>query len=198
MLVKMMSGLALLGLAATLAAPAQDGKQDESGKYKVDPAHSSLVFRVQHLGAAYFWGRFNGVQGTMMVDHDVPEESYVEIQVAAKDIDTGNGGRDDHLRGPDFFDAKQFPDITFTSTAVEEAKPGVFQITGELSLHGVTKEITFEAVHSGHGKASERFGYRTGYEAEFTIDRNDFGISYMPGGLGDQVKIIVSLECAQA
>ncbi len=202
MLLKMIVGLALTGLSATLLprAPvpaAQDDAAEASGRYTVDPVHSTLLFRVQHLGAAFFWGRFNEVHGTILVDHESPEDSYVRIRVPVNRIDTNGEGRDEHLRGPDFFDARQFPDISFESTKVVKNKPGVFTVTGDLELHGVTREITFNAVHSGHGKVSERFGYRTGYEAEFTIRRQDFGISYMSDALGNEVRIIVSLECRQ-
>ena len=125
MLIKLTAALVVLGTSALFVPQADDPTQDRDGRYTVDTNHSSVLFRIQHLGAAYFWGRFNEVSGSLLVDHESPANSSVRITVPASSIDTGNKGRDEHLRGPDFFDARQFPNIEFESTKVKKARAGV-------------------------------------------------------------------------
>ena len=164
-----------------------------SGAYQIDPVHSSLVFNVRHADASRFWGRFNAFSGSLTVDADKPAASSIVVEVQAESIDTANPGRDQHLRGPDFFNAKEFPLIVFDSTEVERSDKG-FRVKGELTLLGVTQEVSAEAEFVGYSE-SERFKKRTGYEVRFEIQRSQFGMNYMVGPmLGDEVELIFSLE----
>ena len=192
---KSMSGLVCLAASSLLVTPSvtTDGPA-KSGTYEIDPGHSSVVFCVTHFGVSKFYGRFNEISGSLNVNVDDPASNEISIKIPAKSVDTNSKDRDEHLMGPDFFNAKEFANITFESTSVEAGEAdGMFVVTGDLTMHGVTKEITIEAMHTGEGET--RFGYRTGFEAKFTVQRSDFGMSYgLPGALGDDVEIIFALE----
>ncbi|MEM9493214.1 MAG: YceI family protein, partial [Myxococcota bacterium] len=124
---------------------------DAAGDYSVDGVHSSVLFRAKHFGVAYLYGRFNKVEGTVKVDAD-PAKSEVQVKIATDSIFSGNKKRDDHLKGPDFLNTAQFPDLTFKSTAIKAAdKPGMYEVAGELGLHGQTKPVTAMVEHTGAG-----------------------------------------------
>jgi polyisoprenoid-binding protein YceI len=153
-----------------------------------------VLFHVTHLDASRFYGRFNGFSGEFVVDPEDPANSRVLVVVQAESVDTHSDGRDQHLRRPDFFNAKEFPEIVFESTSVAAAGDGL-KVKGTLTLLGVTKEIEVEAEYIGTSEG-ERFGRRAGYEVRFTFDRTDFGMNFMAngGGLGNEVGVIDSLE----
>lgn len=186
------SGACLLGLVAlATAVNAHEG----DGAYKIDPVHSGVVFRIKHLDVAYFYGRFNKIEGDFTINWDAPEKSEVSIVVDAASVDTNNEKRDQHLRSPDFFNVKQFPQITFKSKKVSRDDDEL-EIVGDLTLHGVTKQITVEAEYVGSGK-DPWGGQRTGYELKFKVKRSDFGMNYMQDALGDEVEVIVSVEATK-
>lgn len=176
-------------LALLLTAPLR-----AESKFKVDPGHSAVVFKVMHLGVGHVWGRFNDPAGTIVWDEQDPSKSKFEVTLQTSKVDTGNAGRDRHLRLPDFFDAAKFPTITFKSTAISKSSDDSYEMVGDLSLHGVTKSITVPLKKIGEGDRGERFGHRIGFEATFTIKRSEFGMNYMPEGIGDDVSVIVNLE----
>ena len=161
--------------------------------YQVDPVHSSLVFRIKHLGVAYVWGRINNPAGTIAFDEQRPQNSSVTIRGMVKDIDTNNDKRDAHLRSPDFFDARKFPEIGFTSKRVESTGGRNYRVTGDFSMRGVTKTLTVDVVHTGSAK-DPWGGYRSGFETTFEINRSEFGMNFMQGGVGDTVTIHVAVE----
>lgn len=181
---------------AALAAPARTAADGPvSGTFEIDAGHSSVLFGVQHAGSGRFYGRFNMLSGQIVVDAEKPERSSVLIRIDAASVDTASEGRDTHLKGPDFFNAKEFPEIFFESKSVERTAKG-FEVTGELNLLGVGKSVTAEAVFHGHSE-TQRFGKRSGYEVVFDIKRSDFGMTWgLPNMLGDDVRIIVSVEAA--
>src|SRR5205823_6027689 len=109
--------------------------------YTVDDAHTSVVFKIEHLGLSWIHGRFNDISGTFTIDKDEPGKSSFALTVKAESIDTGNAKRDQHLRSPDFFNVKQFPLLSFKSTAVKAVK-GDYEVTGDFTLHGQTQSIT--------------------------------------------------------
>ncbi len=172
---------ALLSVAPALAADT----------YDLDPVHTSVLFSVHHFNAAWVYGRFDKVSGSFTVDGGAP--TAVSLTIDAASVDTNNKKRDDHLRSPDFFDAAKYPEITFSSTAVKPAGEGRYEVTGDLTLHGVTKPITFTVTYTGEG-ADPWGGYRMGYEAAFTVKRSEFGMSGMLQGLSDDVRVIVAVE----
>ena len=161
--------------------------------YELDPAHTSVVFRVKHLGVAYVYGRFNGPGGTFVFDDKSPENSSIVIQVDAKNVDTAFEIRDKHLKSPDFFDAGEHPVIKFQSRSVKKSGPDSYEVSGDLTLLGKTKAITVKARQTGEGK--DPWGnFRIGFETSFNIKRSDFGMDFMMGVAGDDVLLTVSVE----
>ena len=163
--------------------------------FKIDGVHSSVIFKINHLGTSNFYGRINMAEGEFTFDPASPDSASINVTLKTDNIDSGNAQRDGHLKSPDFFDAKQFPTITFKSTGVKKVGDG-YQLTGDLTLHGQTKPITAKFVHIGEKDAGAKFGYRSGFEATFTIKRSDFGMKFMAenGMLGDEVAVTASLE----
>jgi polyisoprenoid-binding protein YceI len=165
--------------------------------YKVDPVHSATVFNVNHLGAGQTYGMIPGISGTLSFDESDLSSCSIDIEVDAATLSTFNQARDNHLSGPDFFNAKQFPKITFKSNSWTKNDDGTYDITGDFTLLGVTKEITVTAEHVGYGKNPRSGDDLTGFESTFTIDRTDFGMNYgvaETGGVGKDVEIIISIE----
>lgn len=171
--------------------------QSAAKTYQIDAVHSSVLFRAKHLGVSYNYGRFNEFSGSIMMDEtDVPK-SKVEFEVKTASIDTANEKRDQHLRSPDFFNAKQFPVITFKSTKVS-AKAGqenMLEVTGDFELHGVKKSITVDVEITGKGKHPQA-GELIGFETMFGIKRSEYDMTYGMQGVSDDIRITVSIEAA--
>lgn len=179
--------------AVGLGAPPGAMARASADEYTVDARHSTVIFRVKHIGVSYFYGRFNEVEGGFTFDEADPTKLVLDVAIKTKSIDTHNKKRDQHLKGPDFFHVKQYETISFKSTKVEQGEGGTYRVTGDLTLHGTTKPITVDVAHVGSG--SDRRGRKlAGLETSFTIKRSEFGMDYMLGGLGDDIHIIVSLE----
>ncbi len=175
-------------LAVLTAVVLTGGASVSADKWEVDPAHSAVVFSISHLDTSNQHGRFNEIAGSVTTG----ESPSVAFTVQAASVDTNNAKRDDHLRGPDFFNAKQFPTITFTSTAATANDAG-YELTGDMTLHGVTNPITVQMDKTGEG--DDPWGnHRIGYETTFTISRSDFGMSNMLEMVGDEVALTVSFE----
>ena len=163
--------------------------------YKVDPVHSSVVFSIKHNGVTDFYGAFKDISGTVTFDAADPSKSSVELTVPVESVDTRSEKRDQHLKSPDFFNAKQFPTITFKSSKIE-GSGDTYKISGDLTVHGVTKPITVDFKRSPDGKGGQGKTMGGG-EARFTIKRSDYDMKFMIGPLGDDVNIILSLEGAK-
>ncbi len=183
--------LAAAGLA--LSASAFAAGPAPAGNYKIDPAHSVAYFEVGHAGGiSRFMGRFNDIAGELVVD--TPEKSKVKVDIKTDSVDTKHEGLDKHLKSPDFFNAVQFPIMNFTSTAVTLNAAGEGTLAGNLSLHGVTKPVTFKLrqIGSGQGMKGET---RVGYVATATIKRTDFGMGYgVPKAATDEVDLHINIE----
>ncbi len=161
--------------------------------FTVDDTHSMSLFRVEHMGAGKFWGRFNDISGSAQYAPNTSLSMSVTIQTAS--VDSGNKKLDGHLKSPDFFNAAEFPTMAFASASSKPLGAGAFEVTGALTIHGVTKTVTVPVQCS---EVSVMGGTsRAGFEATFEIKRSDFGVSYgvEQGAIGDQVRVIVSLEC---
>jgi len=187
--------LSLAGAALFAVAMIQPTatSQGTTAAYKVDPDHAHVVFRINHMGFSFTYGRFNQIGGSFDFNAADASANKVSLEIATASVDTQVAGRDNHLRGPDFFSAKEFPKITFVSSAWKSAGGKAFDVTGKLTLHGVTKEITIRVDFMKEGKGPQG-KYRAGFASEFTIKRSDFGITkYLPG-VGDDVKMMLSLE----
>src|SRR5262249_53198371 len=137
--------------------------------YVVDPVHSGITFRISHLNLSHVYGRFNNFSGNFTLDSSDPTKSSFSINIKSASVDTNNAGRDNLLRGGDFFNAKQFPAISFTSTAVKPIEDG-YDVTGDLTMHGQTKPVTFSL--KGGRSAEFQGAKRTGFSTELTLKRS--------------------------
>lgn len=171
-------------------------RTDVPAGVEIDGGHSSVVFRCLHLGVSPFWGTFDKVSGSIAIDEANLGDAKVSVTVDTTSVDSNNSGRDKHLLGPDFLNAKQFPTATFESTSVKRIGDDTFAITGKFTLVGKTKEITVTAKRTGAKNIGGRFGYREGWEADFTFKRSDHGMSYgvERGMIGDEVRMILGIE----
>jgi polyisoprenoid-binding protein YceI len=161
--------------------------------YKVDPVHSMVVFQIGHLQVSNILGRFNDPTGAIEFDPANLEKASFNVQVEAAKIDTGNAQRDTDLKSRNFFDSQQFPTISFKSTSVKKTGESTYELTGDLTLHGVTKPVTVTLVNTGAGKGM-RGELRQGFGTSFTIRRSDFGMTNMIPAAGDEVKLTINLE----
>jgi polyisoprenoid-binding protein YceI len=162
--------------------------------YNVDPIHSSVTFKISHLGLGWVHGRFNTFSGSFTIDPDDAAKCMFEMTVNTDSVDTNNKQRDTHLRSPDFFNAKQFPSMTFKATSVKAIKNG-YEVTGDFTMHGETKPVTLALVGGRTAEFPKGFP-RTGYSTELVLKRSDFGVGSekFSGALGDEVHIAVSFE----
>ena len=183
------AGALALGSAATLAAAADT--------YKIDPEHGTVIYRVTHFGVGNAYGRFNKPTGTVVLDSADPSKTKFEFEVKTENLDTANDQRDKHLQSPDFFDAKQFPTISFKSTSVKSDGENKYLVTGDLTLHGVTKSITVPITKTGESDTG-RMGYRSGWEATTSLKRSDYGMTGMQGPVGDEVNLVISFEAVKS
>jgi polyisoprenoid-binding protein YceI len=164
--------------------------------YKVDADHSGVNFSIRHF-VSNVSGRFRDFDGIIKYDPQNRAASSVEFTIRAASIDTTNNDRDEHLRSKDFFEVAKYPTLTFASTRVVPRDAGTLEVTGNLTMHGVTREITFPVQLLGTMRAPR--GEKAGFEAAFTLNRKEFGINWnnlLDSGpmLGDEVKIRIEIE----
>lgn len=153
--------------------------------YKIDGAHTAISFTIGHMGFSKTVGRFNEFEGTFS---DTSGAESVDITIKANSIDSNHEARDKHLRSPDFFDVKQYPNLTFKSTSVTGDK-----IVGDLTMHGKTNPVTLDLTVVGEGE-DPWGGYRKGYTATTTIKRSEWGMNYGIPGVTDEVEIVLQVE----
>ncbi|MFN0139279.1 MAG: YceI family protein [Pyrinomonadaceae bacterium] len=174
-----------------------DNKGGDSGAYTFDRAHSAIGFKVKHNGLIEIPGFFRDFAGTVNYDAKDVSRSTVEFTAKVTSVDTGNTGRDNHLRSPEFFEVAKYPDITFKSTKI--AKKGKsWLVTGDFTMKGVTKSITFPFNIVGWMPATERSGARMGIMASASLNRRDYGINYgsnLPSGI-PVISDVVNIEFA--
>ena len=166
-----------------------------TGTYTLDPAHTRIGFVARHAMVTKVRGSFDEFAGTAVLDGTNPANSRVEVTIEAASIDTRNAQRDEHLRGNDFLAMQEYPKITFASTGVRQAGETTFEVTGDLTIKGVTNEITIP--FEFEGAAKDPFGNeRVGFEGSVTINRRDYGVTWnaaLEGG-GVLVSDKVTLE----
>lgn len=196
------SALSLVLLSAGFLAPTlshadsyKTATGDPSGLYRIDPDHTSVTFTVGHAGVATAVGRFDKVSGHYLLSKD---KTDVDIKIAANSIDTNHAMRDKDLRGPDFLDAKTFPTLRFVSHSYKKTGKKTGILTGKLTLHGKTRTVRLKIHEVGAGLVSALpkpwGGYLSGYDAEGTIKRSDFGVTTYPGMIGDTIHLYISVE----
>lgn len=165
--------------------------------YNVDPNHSTIGFKVKHL-FSYVTGRFDKVAGTVVIDPEKPETSSVNVTIDTTTVDTANVKRDTHLKSPDFFDVEKFPAMTFVSKSVKQTGADTADVVGDLTLHGVTKEVPLKVHFLGKGPGMQG-ETRGGWEATTTLKRSEFGLTWgkiIEGTqvVGDDVAVTLEIE----
>jgi polyisoprenoid-binding protein YceI len=187
--------LIAFGFAVILAA----ATQAQTTTWQLDPAHSNAQFSVRHLGISNVQGEFTKLTGTVQLDDQDISKSTVNATIDVNSLDTRVQNRDNDLKSDHFFDVGKFPTITFQSTKIVSTGEGTAKMTGNLTLHGVTKEVTFDV--TGPTKVIQVMGSRRGASATTKINRQDFGMVFMsnamPGGdqmIGDTVTITLDIE----
>lgn len=186
----------ILASAVSLAVAGVAQADEHSGTYAFDEkgAHQFITFKISHLGYSWLYGRFNDFDGQFVYDAKNPANSSVSVTVDTESVDSNHAERDKHLRSDDFLNVGEFPQATFTSKRVEVGGDGEADIIGDLTLHGVTKEVTLDVEMLGHGQ-DPWGGYRMGFEAETEFNLDDFGISYEKlGEASREVQLIISVE----
>jgi polyisoprenoid-binding protein YceI len=185
----------------TLTAPSAT-PTTQTTAWQIDAAHSLVEFGVRHMMFTTVKGRFTGLSGTIVQVADDPSLSSVTAQIDATSISTGDAQRDVHLRGADFFDVEQYPTISFKSTRIEGSGES-FTVVGDLTIKGVTREVSLDATFNGRG--TNPFGrVVAGFSAETKINRKDFGLNWTvaleTGGVlvGDNIKISIELQAVEA
>jgi polyisoprenoid-binding protein YceI len=159
--------------------------------FEIDNDHTSLVFAVSHSGLSYTYGRFNKCSGQISIGKTEKDQSFL-FSIDAKSIDTNNPLRDDHLKGPDFFDVLAFPEIEFRSARLSNDGDD-FTAEGTLTLHGIKKDVTIKMTKIGIGKGP-RGKTRVGFFSKFSVKRSDFGITSLPTIIGNEIAITLSFE----
>jgi len=191
--------ISVAALAATLSLPATAA----SSTWQIDPNHSAAQFAVRHLAISTVRGAFTKVNGTIQFDDKDISKSSVEVTIDADSVDTRVPNRDKDLRSDHFFDVQKYPTITFKSTKVEQVEPGKLKVTGDLTIHGVTKPVVLD-VEGPTAAVKDPWGnQRAAANASTKINRQDYGVKWnatMDGGglvVGDDVAITIDLEMVQ-
>jgi polyisoprenoid-binding protein YceI len=180
-------------MATTIATPA-------TTTWKIDPAHSAAEFKVKHMMISNVKGSFQGLEGVLAEDPADPASSRIQATIDVSTLSTGDPQRDGHLKSADFFDLEKFPTMTFKSTSVKPKGEGEYSVTGHLTLHGVTRPVTF-AVEGPSAPNKDPWGNtRIGLSATTKINRKDFGLTWNAaletGGIlvGEDVAITLDLQ----
>jgi len=191
------TGITLLALILSAGLWAQ------TTKWQFDNAHTSIEFAIDHMVISEVTGKFSDFNGTVMSNGDAFEEAKIDFNIAVASINTENTDRDDHLRGPDFFDAEKYPEITFKSTDFKKLSDKKYLLTGDLSMHGVTKKVDLEV--SFGGIMTDPWGNtKAGFKLTGKINRKDFGLTWNKtleaGGLlvGEEVSITARVQLVKS
>jgi polyisoprenoid-binding protein YceI len=178
-----------LAMAATAAA--------QTGTWQIDPMHSAAQFSVRHLGVSTVRGAFTKVSGSAKFDPTDPAKTSLDATIEATSVDTRVEMRDNDLRSPNFLEVQKYPTITFHSKQVKGAGAGKLQITGDLTIHGVTKEVVLD-VDGPSAPMKDPWGnQRIGASAATKINRKDFGVNGASGVVGDEITITIDAELIQ-
>ncbi|CAH2031884.1 YceI family protein [Trichlorobacter ammonificans] len=192
--------IASLATVAVLSLPTLS----QAATWTIDQEHSSIAFKVRHLMVANVKGLFEKFKGTVVIDENDITRSKVEVSIDTASINTNVAKRDEHLRSPDFFDVAKYPAMTFVSTKVVKAGTGKLKVTGDLTLHGVTREVVLD-VEGPSKESKDPWGnLRSGATASAKVNRKDFGLNWNKaletGGVvvGDEVTITLEVELIKA
>jgi polyisoprenoid-binding protein YceI len=179
--------------APALVASATATTTSEDAAFAVDKVHSTVVFRVQRVNGAPFYGTFTEIDGSLVINHDDPTKSSINVTIPVGSVDSNNAGRDKHLKNADFFSAEEFPNATFKSTKFTKTGEKQYDVTGDFTLRGTTKPITIKVKETGTGPARGG-GTQIGLDVQFSFKRSEFGVNYGLQALSDEITMMVGLE----
>jgi len=167
----------------------------DAAEYVIDTkgAHASIEFKTGHLGYSYLTGRFNTFEGGFSYDPQKPEASTVTVNIDTQSVDSNHEKRDQHLRSADFLDVQKYPKASFVSSSVKVNSDGSMDIAGDLTLHGITKQIVIKTKKIGEGK-DPWGGYRAGFTGNAQIMMKDFGIAYNLGPAATTIDLTLNVE----
>lgn len=177
-------GIAIIGFAVPASAE----------KFILDKPHTQIIFKVNHMGFSHSYGKFTDYKGEINFDETDPAKSNADVTIQTASLDLDDDKWNEHMKSKDFFDVEQFPTMTFESTGIEKTGDKTANITGDLTLLGVTKPVTLAVQQNNMGKHPMKNVSATGFSASGKIKRSDFG---MKGGIpmvGDEVDIIIEVE----
>lgn len=182
-------------VAASLLSVAQPVAAFAADTYALDPAHTQTIFTINHLGFSTITGAVHDLKGTLLLDTAKPENSTVEVTMAADSVDTGFAARDKDLQGPMFFNAAQFPTMTFKSTRIKKTGAKTADIQGDFTLLGVTKPLTLKTTFNRMAQDTTGTNvYKAGFTATTTIKRSEFGMKAYVPYVGDDVNVTINFE----
>lgn len=182
-----------LALSAALAVSAPAMAAEEHYVIDTDGAHAAIEFRIQHLGFSWLVGRFDDFSGSFTWDADSPQNSKVQVAIDTASVNSNHAERDKHLRDADFLDVDKYPQAKFVSTAYQPTGENTAELSGELTLHGVTRPVTITVEQIGHGK-DPWGGYRRGFAGTTRLTLADFGIKRDLGPASREVYLFLSVE----
>ncbi len=182
----------LLILTATFALAISAAA--EVTTWQIDPNHTAAQFSVRHLGISTVRGAFTKASGTVVYDPSDPSKTVIDVTIDANSVDTRVQMRDNDLRSPNFFDVAKYPTLTFKSTHVEAAGSGKLKVTGDLTIHGVTKQVVLDVDGPSEPMKDPRDKLHMGASASTKINRKDFGVNGNPTAVGDDIAITIDVE----
>lgn len=191
----------VIGFATASVASLAAVTAEAADRFVIDPVHTNILFIANHLGYSRMIGQFQEFSGEFTFDDKAVENSAVAVTIQTASVDTDEQARDDHLRSPDFFNAAEFPEMTFASTAIERTGDKTGRITGDLTLLGVTKPVTLDVTFNQkapHPLPQYSGVEVAGFSATTTIKRSEFGMSTFVPAIGDEIEIILEVEGQQA
>ncbi len=183
-----------LAAATPASAASTDLATVEGGHFAVDKNHAKVIFSFNHLGFSTSYGLFSDFDAKLDFDPKAPAKSALNVTVNLDHIDTFVPKLDAHMKSAEMFDVAKFPTATFKSTAIEVTGPTTGKVTGELTLHGVTKAVTLDTTFNGGGVNPMSKNYEIGFNATAKLKRTDFGVSYAAPMVGDEVTLTISGE----
>ncbi len=186
----------IIGSSCALAFTAPSTSLDgvPSGKYMIDNSHTNVLFGLSHMGFSQYYGRFNVITGTLEFDAKAPEKSKLDVKIDIASIDTNSAELEKKLVGADWFDAAKFPSATFVSTKVEKTSATKGKVTGDLTIHGVTKPVVLDVTFNGAGQNPIAAVPQLGFSATTKIKRSDFGVAQYVPMVGDEVTLTIESE----
>jgi polyisoprenoid-binding protein YceI len=168
----------------------------KADNYKIDPAHSAIIFKAVHLGVGNLYGRFDTFSGELVLDPNDSAKDSVKVEITTDSIDSNSAARDKDLKGPDFLNAKQFPTATFKSTAVKKVDDKDYEVTGDFTLRGITKPVTLavQVIGIGPGPRGET---RLGTESTVTLRRSDFDMKTFSQVVSEDIQLRIAVEAVK-